>query len=93
VKPLDLDRLRLLDLDDQSGRIEDFTRSVDHYGTGGLVLLVGNARPQSRAALDQHLGETAGALTGAALTRIDSLLQRQTLVRGYSTKIAVFQRK
>jgi len=40
-----------------------------------------------------RLGETAGALTGAALTRIDSLLQRQTLVRGYSTKIAVFQRK
>jgi SAM-dependent methyltransferase len=37
-------------------------------------------------------GELLGYILGAALTGVDALLQQQSLVRGFSTKVAVFRR-
>ncbi|MBX3396920.1 MAG: class I SAM-dependent methyltransferase [Phycisphaerae bacterium] len=38
------------------------------------------------------VGEAVGAVAGGVLTTFDAILQRQRWVRGFSTKVAVFQR-
>jgi len=50
-----LDRLRLLDLDDHVGTLEDFFRSLHDLRPGGQVLLVGEADSGARIGLHQHL--------------------------------------
>ncbi|HWL95197.1 MAG TPA: class I SAM-dependent methyltransferase [Phycisphaerae bacterium] len=40
----------------------------------------------------RSVGEPLGAVSGAVLTTIDAMLQRQSVWTGYSTKVAVFRR-
>ena len=50
----DLDRLRLLDLDDHVRAREDLVGGVDELGAGGRVLGIGERRAVAGALLDEH---------------------------------------
>lgn len=42
--------------------------------------------------MSRHVGEMLGDALGCVLTSADAMLQRQSLLRGYSTKTALFER-
>ena len=53
---------RLLDLQQQIGLGPHLFGGVDHFGAGGLEIVVGDGRTVTRAGLDDHLVAATGQL-------------------------------
>ncbi len=74
AQPLDLDRLRLLDLDDHVGASEDLVGGVDELGTGGDVLGVGERGAVAGGLLDENRVAVRDELARAARRHADAEL-------------------
>ena len=80
AQPLDLDRLRLLDLDDHVSAGEDLIGGVHELRTGGQVLCIGKRRTLACRLLDEYrvavrheLARAAGRHADAELVVLDLL--------------------